>query len=213
MFGNQPNWKDEKTWNYEVGAKMQLLDQRVTFNLAVFYADINDLQATITAGTCSSRVVFNVPKARSQGIEAELFARPNANWDFGVSATYAMQAHLQSSVTDASGARGRRPADGNRLPTAPKLQGVANVGYTLPAALWGQWDFFGNLTGQYMGSSLPLVRRRSRRDSARSARARSSTSAIPTISGFNFDQGAAAPITSSTCGWASGTRGSSSRRS
>ena len=29
--------------------------------------DIHDLQATVTAGSCSSRVVFNVPKARSAG--------------------------------------------------------------------------------------------------------------------------------------------------
>ena len=33
--------------------------------------DINDLQATVTAGSCSSRVIFNVPKARSTGVELE----------------------------------------------------------------------------------------------------------------------------------------------
>ena len=61
----------------------------------MFYSDIKDLQATTTAGTCSSRIVFNVPKARSDGVEAELFARPNENWDFGLSATY-VDAELRS---------------------------------------------------------------------------------------------------------------------
>ena len=74
VFGNQPNWKDETTWNYEIGAKTQWLDRRVTFNIDAFYSDIKDLQATTTAGTCSSRVVFNVPTARSEGVEMELFA-------------------------------------------------------------------------------------------------------------------------------------------
>jgi iron complex outermembrane receptor protein len=155
VFGNQPNWKDEKTWNYEIGAKTRWLDRRVTFNISAFYADIKDLQATTTAGTCSSRVVFNVPTARSEGVEAELFARPNANWDFGLSATF-IDAKLTSSVTstDQNGnvvvVGGL--ANGNRLPTAPKAQAAASVGYTLP--VMDNRDFFANLTVQYVGSSF-----------------------------------------------------------
>jgi iron complex outermembrane receptor protein len=155
VFGNQPNWKDEKTWNYEIGAKTRWLDRRVTLNVSAFYADIKDLQATTTAGTCSSRVIFNVPSARSEGIEAELFARPNANWDFGLSATF-IDAKLTSSVTstDADGnvvvVGGL--ADGNRLPTAPKTQAAASVGYTLP--VMDNREFFANITVQYVGSSF-----------------------------------------------------------
>ena len=48
--------------------------------------DISDLQATVTAGSCSSRVIFNVPKSRSQGVEAEFAAAPNDNFDFAISA-------------------------------------------------------------------------------------------------------------------------------
>jgi iron complex outermembrane receptor protein len=155
VFGSQANWKDEKTWNYEVGAKTQWLDHRVTFNVAAFYADIKDLQATTTAGTCSSRIVFNVPTARSEGIEAELFARPNANWDFGISATV-LDAKLTSSVVSTlpGGAQvvvgGLQ--DGNRLPTAPKTQAVGSIGYTMPTA--ASTDFFANFTIQYVGSSF-----------------------------------------------------------
>jgi iron complex outermembrane receptor protein len=155
VFGNKSNWQDEKTWNYEIGAKTQWLERRVTFNVAAFYADIKDLQATTTAGTCSSRVVFNVPTARSAGVEAELFARPNTNWDFGLSATF-LDAKLTSSVTstDQNGnvlvVGGL--ANGNRLPTAPKAQAAASVGYTLP--VMDNREFFANLTVQYVGSSF-----------------------------------------------------------
>jgi iron complex outermembrane recepter protein len=155
VFGNQANWTDEKTWNYEVGAKTQWMDRRVTFNISAFYSDIKNLQATTTAGTCSSRIVFNVPTARSEGIEAELFARPNANWDFGLSATV-IDAKLTSSVVSTLPGGGLVVvgglADGNRLPTAPKTQAVGSLGYTLP--MQGSTDVFANFTIQYVGSSF-----------------------------------------------------------
>lgn len=152
VFGNQKFWNDETTWNYEVGAKTQWLDRRITLNVAAFYSDIKDLQATTTAGTCSSRIVFNVPKSRSEGIEAELFARPNANWDFGISATL-LDAKLTSSViAPSTGQEVGGLADGNRLPTAPKTQAVGSVGYTVPVK--GGTDFFANATLQYVGSSF-----------------------------------------------------------
>ncbi len=152
VFGNQTFWKDEKTWNYEVGMKSQWMDRRVTFNISAFYSDIKDLQANTTAGTCSSRIVFNVPTARSEGIEAELFARPNANWDFGLSATF-LDAKLTSSVIAPSTEQVVGGlADGNRLPTSPKAQAAASVGYTLPVS--GAQDFFANFTVQYVGSSF-----------------------------------------------------------
>jgi iron complex outermembrane recepter protein len=155
IFGHQASWKDEKTWDYELGAKTQWLDKRVTFNLDVFYSDIKDLQATTTAGSCSSRIVFNVPTARSAGVEMELFTRPNINWDFGVTASY-IDAKLTSSVTSTP-TPGTTVvvgglADGNRLPTAPKTQAAAYLGYTLPVSK--QRDFFANFTVQYVGSSF-----------------------------------------------------------
>jgi iron complex outermembrane receptor protein len=154
VFGNQRTWKDETNTNYEIGAKTQFADRRVTLNAAVFYSDIEDLQATTDAGTCSSRIVFNVPKARSVGIEAELFAQPNENWDFGISATY-VNAELRSTVTSTSGGNtivvgGLQ--SGNQLPTAPEFQAVASVGYTVPFR--GGLDAFGNLTVQHVGSSF-----------------------------------------------------------
>jgi iron complex outermembrane recepter protein len=157
-FANAPTtWKDEKTWDYELGMKSQWLDKRLTFNLGAFYSDIKDLQGNVTADNCSSRLVYNVPTARSEGIEVELFARPNAAWDFGVSASV-LDAKLTSSATVPSPVPGGAPVvvgglqDGARLPTAPKTQAAAFVGYTLP--LSSQRDFFANFTVQYVGSSF-----------------------------------------------------------
>jgi iron complex outermembrane recepter protein len=151
LFGNQPNWKDEKLWDYELGMKSQWLGRRLTFNIAVFDEEITDLQANTTAGSCSSRIVFNVPTSRSAGVEAELFAKPNATWDLGLSGTY-LDAKLTSSViAPSTGQVVGGLADGNRLTTSPEFQASAFVGYTLPVSA-GR-DFFANLTLQYLGSS------------------------------------------------------------
>lgn len=149
VFGGYGTWKDEKLWDYELGMKSQWMDHRLTLNVAGFYEDIKDLQATVTAGTCSSRLVINVP-ARSEGVEAELFFRPNEILDFGLSAT-ALNAKLTASVVSSLGIVGGLQ-DGNRLPTAPKFQAVGYAGFTIPFR--GATELFGNVTVQYVGSSF-----------------------------------------------------------
>ncbi len=95
-----------------MGVKSRILNNRGSLNVAAFYADINDLQATQTAGSCSSRVILNVPKSRSQGIEAELAAAPNKNFDFAISGSY-NDSTLRSTFSSAGGDLGhpwRAPA-------------------------------------------------------------------------------------------------------
>ena len=156
VFGNQKNWKDEKNTNFELGAKMRSADHRYTFNVSAFLSDISDLQATTTAGTCSSRIIFNVPKARSEGVEAEFYARPDEHWDFGLSVTV-LDAKLRSSVTSTDSGGNTiivgGLAEGARLPTAGRLQSVASIGYTMPV-MSDSKNLFANLTWQHNGSSF-----------------------------------------------------------
>ena len=154
-FGNLPTWDDETLWNYELGAKTRFAGGHATFNAAIFYSDIKDLQDGVDVGTCSSRVVVNVPKAHSYGIEAELFARPSANWDFGISATW-LNAELDSTITIAGTSTVVAGIEeGTRLPTSPEFQGAASVTYS--------WDWstalnsFVNLTYQHVGSSFSRI--------------------------------------------------------
>jgi iron complex outermembrane receptor protein len=152
-FGGQTNWKDETAWNYEVGSKSSIMGGRGTFNASVFYMDIEDLQATVTAGSCSSRVVFNVPKARSQGVELEFTAAPATNFDVALSASY-NDSELRSTLTstDPSGTVsvvGGLEA-GNRLPTVPEFQLAAAATYNWQAG--PSWAGYFTTTYQYIGS-------------------------------------------------------------
>ncbi len=112
--------------------------------------DISDLQATVTAGSCSSRLVFNVPEARSQGIELEVAAAPSSNFDFAISASY-NDSELQSEAAgDISGI-----SPGNRMPTVPEFQAAA-------AGTWQrrlEGDRLGYLTAvyQHVGSRFTQV--------------------------------------------------------
>jgi iron complex outermembrane recepter protein len=149
-FSGQPNFNDEKVTNFEVGAKTLLADGRVTFNAAVFYSDIDDLQVIADAGSCSSRIVLNA-QAESIGAELELFARPTSNWDLGLSATW-VQAEITETRLSASGQPIAGIRDGNRLPTSPEFQASASATYSWP---WSAtMEGFANFTVQYVGSSF-----------------------------------------------------------
>ncbi|HKU15214.1 MAG TPA: TonB-dependent receptor [Steroidobacteraceae bacterium] len=145
------NFKDESAWNYEIGAKTELAGGRVTFNSAVFYSDIDDLQANVDSGNCSSRIVVNVPKAHTLGVEAELFARPSPNWDFGIGATW-VEAEVDSNVTGIGTTPLAGMRKGNRMPTSPELQATASISYQQP--VFSTLEGFGVFSVQYVGSSF-----------------------------------------------------------
>jgi iron complex outermembrane receptor protein len=128
-FSGYENWKDETAWNYEVGAKTRLFGGKGSINASAFYVDISDLQVTVTAGSCSSRLIFNVPKARSIGGELEFAMAPTPNFDFSLSAGYA-DAQIRSTISgtpDLVQSTGIR--EGNRLPSVPKFQAAASATY------------------------------------------------------------------------------------
>ena len=131
IFGGYQRFSDESLWNYEVGVKMQ--QRGLSFNAAAFYTKMKDLQVTLDAGSCSSRVVFNVPKAHSSGIELEMTLRPTDNLELSLSGA-AVNAEFDSSVRDGSGAVLGGIRDGNRLPSVPKLSLTASFTYNFSLA-------------------------------------------------------------------------------
>jgi iron complex outermembrane recepter protein len=149
IYDGRPGWDDEKTTNYELGAKTRWAGGRMQLNAAVFYTDIDGLQVIADAGSCSSRIILNAD-AESIGGEVELLARPNDRWDFAVTATY-----VDATITKTQLASNGEPIggirEGNRLPTSPKLQAAASATYSWP---WREGlDGYVNFTVQHVGSS------------------------------------------------------------
>lgn len=151
---SSPSFKNETVWNYEAGMKARLGGGRGSLTLAGFYADINNLQATIDAGSCSSRIIANVKSAKSVGFDAEFAYRITDNFDIAATASY-NDAELTSSLNDAAGNPIQGLRDGNRLPTVPKFQGSVSVGYEREMA--SGLDVFSNLTWQHVGKRYTQV--------------------------------------------------------
>ncbi len=144
LFGGFQDYDDETLWNYELGVKTQ--GRGFTFNAAGFYNDIKNLQVTLDAGTCSSRIVFNVPKAHSMGVEFELGLSPVDGLDLNLSGSIIeaeFDSTLPGALTAATGIR-----DGNRLPSVPKFQLTASGSYEWP---------IGDSANMYVAASVQHV--------------------------------------------------------
>jgi iron complex outermembrane receptor protein len=157
-FSGRDAWDDETAWNYEAGAKTTLLDGRATFNVSAFYMDISDLQLIVTAGSCSSRLVFNVPDARSTGLEVEFSATPDEHVDLTVAASYT-DSKLQSTLTstDDMGAVSVVAGieSGNRLPSVPEFKAAAALTYR--TEVQAGWPVYVTGSFQHVGSRFTQI--------------------------------------------------------
>ena len=149
IFGSFQSYDDEKMWNYEAGIKSGF-GNGVTLNAAVFYSEIEDLQATLDAGSCSSRVSFNVPKAHSQGIELELGANPTDSIYVSLAGSF-LESEFDSTVVDGGGNVIGGLEDGNRLASVPEVQFAASGSYVYPLNLFGGSEGFLTATIHYVG--------------------------------------------------------------
>jgi iron complex outermembrane recepter protein len=146
IFGGYQRFKDESLWNYEVGVKMQQSGLR--FNAAAFHTQMKDLQVTLDAGSCSSRVVFNVPKAHSSGLEMEMAWRLNNSFELGFAGSY-VNAEFDSTVRDGNGNVLGGIREGNRLPSVPKVQFTASATWNFNLA--GR-ESYATVSWQHVGS-------------------------------------------------------------
>lgn len=82
--------KPEKVDNYEIGLKTQFFNRRVTLNLAGFWTEVGDYQATVNNGqlTVIRGYLANAGKVRSRGFEFDSSFRPSKRLNFYVSGAY-----------------------------------------------------------------------------------------------------------------------------
>ncbi|WP_168190407.1 TonB-dependent receptor [Luteithermobacter gelatinilyticus] len=150
IFGGFQSYDDETLWNYEAGVKVNT--NNVSVNAAVFYTDISNLQVTLDAGSCSSRISFNVPEAHTQGVEFEVKAQPAEGLDLSLAMSY-VEAEFDSTVIDSTGAVLGGVRKGNRLPSVPEFSMGATATYTFPLEIVGNGvEGYVSATFQHRGS-------------------------------------------------------------
>ncbi|HVO46027.1 MAG TPA: TonB-dependent receptor [Steroidobacteraceae bacterium] len=117
----------EVSKNYELGAKTEWLDRRLKANAAVYYTDYLDPQIFQLDALSGGQVTINARKARIQGFELELAARPLPHLDLNASYGY-----TDSKIRDFDGT----PLYlGQSLPNMPKS--TLNLGAQYGVAVGG----------------------------------------------------------------------------
>ncbi|MES3109262.1 TonB-dependent receptor [Sphingomonas aurantiaca] len=82
--------KPEKVNHYELGLKTQLADRRITLNLAAFWTEISDYQATVTNGQLGvlRGYLANAGKVRTRGLEFDSAFRPSSRFSVYANGAY-----------------------------------------------------------------------------------------------------------------------------
>ncbi len=148
-FGGFPTYEDENLWNYEIGGKYD--NGVVAFNAAIYHTDIEDLQVTADAGSCSSRVVFNAD-AHTTGLEAELSARVFQGLELSLAGSW-VEAEFDETRLASGGGVLAGIREGNRLPSVPEYQIAATAAYYVPVNFMGpSTEWFAAASVQHVGS-------------------------------------------------------------
>lgn len=132
--------RPELNTTYEAGLKTALFDRRLTFNLAAYYTDVRDFQATIvdSSQTVALRgYLSNIPKVTVRGVEADVTANVTPRFQLRGNLAYAHGEYsnypagpcpleVQTASTTACNLTGRP------LAGLPKWSETIGGDYTLP---------------------------------------------------------------------------------
>jgi len=137
----------ETAWNYEIGFKGSLADNRVQLNAAVFHIDWDDIQVRGQDVLSQRQFVQNATSASSTGGEIELLARINERltWNIGYGYTDATFGRFPNAIPIDQIGSDVVDASNNRLPFAPENTLVTGIEYRFPgffdAQGWLRLDF------------------------------------------------------------------------
>ncbi|MEP7004703.1 MAG: TonB-dependent receptor [Sphingomonas bacterium] len=143
-------FKPDKTVNYEVGAKGDLLGGALSYDVSLFSIDWKDIQIVQVLDVFTFN--GNAGKARSRGFEISLVARPTRRLAFKAWWSY-VDAALREEFVDASFYAAR----GDRLPYSSKNSGRFSFDYKAPLASKAEISFGASATyvGERKGEFVP----------------------------------------------------------
>jgi iron complex outermembrane receptor protein len=113
-------------WNYELGAKSDWLDNRLTVNGSLFYIDWTKVQQQIDLN-CGFNITANFGSATSQGAELEVNIKPTQELTLRLVGAYT-QAVLNNDVP------GTAAQKGDTLLNVPRWSGSTGAEYSAPLA-------------------------------------------------------------------------------
>ena len=123
---NTISYKPEESWNYEVGAHLNLFNQAAHLDFSAYYMQIKNQQLSVMAGTYGfGRMMVNAGRSRSFGGEITLRGS-----SFNNALAWAL-AYGYTNATFRNYNDGENDYRGNRVPFAPEHTLSANADYTI----------------------------------------------------------------------------------
>lgn len=139
--GADPSFLSEEVDAWEIGVKGRTPDGALTVNIAGFYEEFTNFQVLEFTGTAFA--TFNVPIARSKGVEIESLIRPSDELTFNLAATF-----LEASYPENCAGNQTSPQVvslcGYDLTNAPRVIALAGAMWEKPIS--DSVEFF--ITGQ-----------------------------------------------------------------
>jgi iron complex outermembrane recepter protein len=143
-------YKPDKLENYEVGLKSQWLDNRMLFNVSLFYMEWSDIQLNTGGGDNDPwwlRGTFNGSKAEQKGIEltGEMQFTPNFNLEGSVSL---MDPEFSEDFVEPDGTTTEA---GSPMPNSPEEKLWIAAEYRLPDLFATNGEFWTRASYSYQG--------------------------------------------------------------
>ncbi len=135
-------------WNYEIGAKTQWMDRRVTLNVAAYYIPWSDIQLTARRLSDGAGFTANAAKAVSKGVEVELVALPTDRWEFTLNTSFG-DAEITSVSPEETLVSG--VSEGDPLPASVDFQISGSVQYSWP--VMDGWEMYVRADAQHLDGS------------------------------------------------------------
>jgi outer membrane receptor protein involved in Fe transport len=151
------NVDEETLIAYEIGAKTQWFDRRLTANLAVYYNDIDDQQLTVNVEISGqpTSILANAGKTEVWGVELETFFEITDNWTGGASYAWTDSEITERISVDEAELRGWDgqqstlaqfgDVSGRESPRIPENQFALFTRYEIPFS-WGDIYVGGDFT-------------------------------------------------------------------
>lgn len=126
-----PPANPEYVWNYELGLKSRLFENRLRFSAAAFFYNYKDLQVSQVVQL--STITTNAAKSHIKGLDLELDGNITPRLSVALFASY-LDAKFLDFVTGESNRPqlGDQNLKGNTLPNSPKFTVRLSPSYTLP---------------------------------------------------------------------------------
>jgi iron complex outermembrane recepter protein len=141
-----PLYQPDSVWNYELGAKTEFLQRRLSVDIAVYRIDWKNVQQAVTDPGCGYLFVANVGTAQSKGVEAEINFKPIDSLVLSLSGSYT---HAQYQSIDGPFQGASAVQAGDAVPDVPRQKLDVGGEYTKTLA-----DYTGyvNLNWSHQGS-------------------------------------------------------------